>query len=119
MSGPQLAGIHAECAHEFGMRRTDLVDRLSRRWSEILEKLREQPLITQAAQLTEEEFATVMTRFKETRRSDLTEIHDLLEKAMSDSKGLGIGGFEWAESVDRNLRMLLRELNLRDETATR
>lgn len=112
---PLLNRIVRDCQHEYDMHQVELINELAGRWSEVLEKLNDQPFILHAAQLTEKQFAETVSQLTESRDrelTELTELHTLLQRAINDGAQLGIGGYEWAETFDRTLQSYIRAKKL-------
>jgi hypothetical protein len=85
--------IRMECEHEVGVRRAELAGRLSRRWLTVLEGVRESPLASGAARLTEVRLAEVVDGLLAAQGS----VADLYEKILQDES---MGGFEQARAHD-------------------
>lgn len=101
---PLLARAKMECEHEVGMRRAVLVDQLARRWSDVLTKLWQDPFVEYAAKLTDKDLAQVVDQLIENRGAESASLLALLRQAINDHNSLGIGGYEWAESLEAALR---------------
>lgn len=99
-----LQRLHLDGEHTNNMRRADLVDTLSRRWSDLLGNIKDEPLIAHAAALTDEEFALVIKEMNKNRQLHTEELLDLLREANERAGDLRMGAFEWAQAFDRALK---------------
>ncbi|GAA4204516.1 hypothetical protein GCM10022220_15350 [Actinocatenispora rupis] len=113
ISGPILGSLRQEYEHDQQMRWADIVDERSRHWSVLLEKLSEQPLIAEAAQLTNDgKLAGVLTESAKLRRTELVEVQRLLSQLLDNTAKWGYGGFEWVVNAERAVRHQLHELDI-------
>ncbi|ADD40938.1 hypothetical protein [Stackebrandtia nassauensis] len=99
-----LRRLQLDGEHTNNMRRADLVDTLSRRWSDLLGNIKDEPLIAHAAALTDEEFADVIKEMNARRQLHSYELLDLLREANERAGDLKMGAFEWAQAFDRALK---------------
>ncbi|HEY3010319.1 MAG TPA: hypothetical protein VGJ63_19965 [Micromonosporaceae bacterium] len=106
--------IEMECEHELGMRRAELVEKLTKRWSEVLEELRDKPLTPHAARLAEEQFAAVFERLITERHDALQEVIQILQDASRDHRDSGLGQNEIVQTYDSVLRAVRRLYDLGD-----
>lgn len=103
--GPLLDRMVIAIQHENGMRRADQVDAQTRHWSEVLAKLHEDPLVTAAARLTDEQFSQVVDNLTDTKAHEMSELRELLKKGLVDGPP-EVGGYEWTRAFDQLLRAL-------------
>lgn len=104
-----LERITQDYRNETGLRHAAQVDQRTRRWSQLLERLQDDPLFRHAAVLTEAEFGATVDRMVSERTKDLSQLHGLLKEAIGDFSRVGLGGYEWAESYERTLRMMIEQ----------
>ncbi|MEU4425333.1 hypothetical protein AB0F81_32330 [Actinoplanes sp. NPDC024001] len=98
------ARIKAECDHELGLQRAQLADELTRRWSEVFERLQRDPRAAHVAALSEERFATVFGAFVDSRRKDVDELVTLLRDAVKGHHDSGLGPSEYTRAWDAALK---------------
>ncbi len=90
------------------LHRVQLVDELTRSWSEVLQRLRAQPLTLQAAKLAEQEFAKILAELGEEENAALDKLRALLREASSGHNDLGL--YEYAEVFDKLVKQLERRV---------
>jgi hypothetical protein len=99
--------MQMECDHENGVRRTELVDRLSQRWLIVLERLRDTPLAGPAARLTEQEFAEVIQQMIRDQKALPDRVAKLLEDLDTHANvESGLDEYQRAQVVDALARAL-------------
>lgn len=86
------------------LRRAELVDELTQRWSEVLQRLRNQPFTLQAAKLAEQEFAKIIEELGKKESDALEKLRVLLKDASSGHNDLGL--YEYAEVFDKLVKQL-------------
>ncbi|HEY2947355.1 MAG TPA: hypothetical protein VGJ53_02985 [Micromonosporaceae bacterium] len=106
--------IEMECEHQLGMRRAELVEELTKRWSTVLEDLRDKPLTPHAARLTEEQFASVFERLISERHDALQEVIRILQDASRDHREGGLQQTEIVQTYDSLLRAVRNLYDLGD-----
>jgi len=95
-----LERIQLECEHDTSMRRTELVETLSTRWSQLLGQLKKDPLIAHAARLTADDLAEVIQHMDISEESAVSKLHQLLQQAANDHSRMSISPFEWSKAYD-------------------
>jgi hypothetical protein len=100
-----------QCLH---LRRVELVDELTRRWSEALGELHGKPFTTQAAKLAEVEFAKIIGDLKAEEQGLFDGLKDLLEKAGRGHRELGL--FEYAETYDKLIKEYRQRIDMLTES---
>lgn len=110
--------IEMECEHQLGMRRAELVEQLTQRWSQVLRQLHTNPLTPHAARLTEEQFASVFERLIAERHDALHEVIRMLQDASKDHRDGGLKQTEIVKTYDSLLRAVrnLYDLNVPGST---
>lgn len=86
------------------LHRVQLVDELTRSWSEVLQRLRAQPYTLQAAKLAEQEFAKILEELGKEENAALDKLRALLKEASSGHNDLGL--YEYAEVFDKLVKQL-------------
>lgn len=95
-----LERMQLECEHDTQMRRTELVEALSSRWSQLLGQMKDDPLIAHAASLTAEDLAQVLQHMDFSEASAVNKLHQLLREAADDHSSMALGAFEWSVAYD-------------------
>jgi hypothetical protein len=111
--------IEMECEHELGMRRAELVEQLTRRWSEVLRELHRNPLTPHAARLAEEQFASVFERLISERHDALQEVIRILQDASRDHRDGRLPQDEIVKTYDGVLQTLRKLYDLPEQQLPR
>jgi hypothetical protein len=109
--------IEMELEHELGMRRAELVEELTARWTTVLARLHEEPLTPHAARLTEAQFAEVFDRLISERRGALQDVVRILQDASRDHRESGLRQTEIVHTYDSLLRAVREQYDLAGESA--
>jgi hypothetical protein len=98
--------IKMECEHAVEIRRAELAEHLSQQWLAVLAKLRDNPLASGAARMTEKEFAAVVDQIRADQKEAADQLQSLLDTALRNSAGLD--AYERAETFDAVIDELRR-----------
>lgn len=103
------ARIKAECDHELGLQQARQADELTRRWSEVFDRLQQDPRAAHAVALSEERFAAAFRAFVDNRDRDVKDLVTLLRDAVKGHNDSGLGPSEYTRAWDAALKAFQRE----------
>jgi hypothetical protein len=104
--------IELDSQHALDLRQVELVDKLTRRWSEVLEHLHGKRFTVEAARLAEGEFAKIMKELKDQEKDLFKDLQELLKDAARGHRTLGL--YEYAQTYEK----LIEEFGRRYEMFT-
>ncbi len=104
--------IELDSKHDLDLRQAEHVDKLTRRWSEVLEQLHGKRFSVEAAQLAQGEFAKIMKELKDQEEDLFKDLLALLRDAARGHSTLGL--YEYAQTYEK----LIEEFGRRYEMLT-
>jgi hypothetical protein len=84
-----LQRVRMESEHQIALRRAQMLDQLTRRWADVIMRLRQSPFAAAAAKLTDERLASILDELTVAERTTVDELATLLREAIRDSNRVG------------------------------